>query len=364
MKFLSKEWFARPMNQRAMVAYLNTRTGREEMCMAQHIPKDRSVVEVRANGVTWLADQRLPLLPGAVTQLFSEKITGRPLRRTTDIRTAPKIARRLACLQQEGSFFPSILGAVHRWEQRGYRIPGISPRFAYADTDTARPDPDPETNTFDGRLRGPTITTWTLARGTGNATGFGDTLTVAGCWFTSAWFTTDDWFYVERGQFLFDTSNVGSDATGVSSTFTVTGTSKSNTTGDGWEIRLVDITTNSDTGPHVSDFGNFGTAKQCDTDIAFADYDAAGTNDWALNAAGLATMDLDGISKFGLREATMDIADVGPTWSSFVTTGAFCHYADETGTADDPKMVTTFTPAAGSAGLLFAILQEDGTGLT
>ena len=82
------------------------------------------------------------------------------------------------------------------------------------------------------------------------------------------------------------------------------------------------------------------------TDITMAAWSTTGFNDYALNANGIANINLSGISKFGHRLVS-DTDNAAPTWSTGSDTRPHGNFAEG---ADKPKLVVTYTPA--SSGLM------------
>jgi len=78
-----------------------------------------------------------------------------------------------------------------------------------------------------------------------------------------------------------------------------------------------------------------------------------------LNATGRGNVSLTGISKFGSRNANYDVANSAPAFTAFASNGIQIYFADQAGTANDPKLVVTYTlPSAAVTGTATASITE------
>ena len=99
----------------------------------------------------------------------------------------------------------------------------------------------------------------------------------------------------------------------------------------------------------AGDFDSLGTTT-FSTAITNTSWSTTGYNDFVLNASGLAAITVTGVSKFGAKETTYDLGGATPTWAADSDNSISGYFADETGTANDPKLViehtTSFSPQA------------------
>jgi hypothetical protein len=117
-------------------------------------------------------------------------------------------------------------------------------------------------------------------------------------------------YYIDRIFFVFNTATIPDDAIISSATFSLDGTSTKVTNGVR-HYALYD-TTCGDT-VVADDFNNQGSTIQSDQ-IAQADLPAdTSTATWTLNAAGLTSINVSGLTKFCLLEVDKDVANVAPT---------------------------------------------------
>ena len=162
--------------------------------------------------------------------------------------------------------------------------------------------------------------------------------------------TTDRWRSLMRSIFLFDTSAIGSDTID-SATLSLAGASKSDGLSITPDINIYSSAPASDTAIVAGDFDSLGSTA-FSTPVSYANWNTDGTySDFALNASGLSNINGSGISKFGARNASYDVAGSPPTWSSNQFSRLNAYFADQTGTTNDPKLViehtavSTFTPS-------------------
>jgi hypothetical protein len=218
----------------------------------------------------------------------------------------------------------------------------------YTDTTTtAFPDPDPETNTVDGHVRNTSVDSWANARGASTGTtandSDGDVVTARSRFVSPT-------YMVDKGIFLFDTSAIPSTDTVSSSTISLFLKNKGDGNGDG-SINVFAATPASNTSLSTADFDQVGsTAFATARTIASVQYEDGGGNDythWLLNSSGRSNIarsgqvtanppNVSGISAFGFREATYELADSpAPTADSFIS----AYMAETAGTNKDPKLV-------------------------
>lgn len=84
---------------------------------------------------------------------------------------------------------------------------------------------------------------------------------------------------------------------------------------------------------------------------ASASWSVSAYNDMALNASGIANISKTAFSKFS-AQMEWDLLDdtTGLVWASSAQSSLTCYLADQAGTANDPKLVITYTLGAEGAG--------------
>ena len=348
MRFLGDDWFKRPVNQALVTLHANTRRGRRDLCIAGDAPKDRSIISMHRNRYTYLTDQKWPGLVGAMAQVRQARKRGEPISLTTDFRCRSKFSYRLFALQERDALCPSLLRSYLRWQRHGaIRVPVLSPRFAYADTLTVYPDPNPESTSVDGyAYRNYTNSTWAALRDGAGTVGNDTNTSLLPVYFTS-WSVSTRWNLLSRGFLLFDTSAAA--GTVSDATLSIEGNATDDPLGITPDINVYASAPASNTAIAAADFQNISRTA-FSTAITYAAYALGSYNDFILNAAGISNVDTAGVSKFSAQNANYDVADVAPAWMSSKTTYIFARSAEVAGTTSDPKLVVTYSTSSGFEG--------------
>lgn len=255
-----------------------------------------------------------------------------------EFRTHAKFSKRLYYA------FAPLWWAMHAWDWAvaDRWIPELS--FGFATLGPIWPDADPETNTVDGSVSrrlslGSGVAWGTIIAGAG--TNFDDSYAIPHASGYASDNVSNQWIEIYRAIFLFDTSALTSGASISSAVMSLYGAG----TGGGLDAANINIyksTPASNTALVAADFSQLGPTAQCDTAISFASW-AAAYNDFTFNATGRGNVSKTSISKFGSRDAAHDVANSSPTWASDGFSVIDCYSADQAGTANDPKLVVTYT---------------------
>ncbi len=225
-------------------------------------------------------------------------------------------------------------------------------------TTTLFPDPNPETNTVDGRaVNGLTDnqTFATIRAANGDVTS-DSTNTTNVC--LNSGTNADTWSALCRGFALFKTSDIGAGQTVSAATFSIVVTAKTTTITDSYGV--VGATTASNTAIAMADYqGTVANTTRYATDISGASMvaDSATYNDFSFNATGISAVLVTSITKIGLRTKS-DIDSVAPTYVSGGQAQIDWVNADTAGTTTDPKLtvVHAATPAATTKPILIQYL--------
>ena len=217
-------------------------------------------------------------------------------------------------------------------------------------TGTFYPDHNPESTSVDGWVAhnygANSGVSWTTIVGvTGNT--FNDSGS-SGDQHAVYWIddTTNLWYYLARGIFLFDTSSIGSGQQIDSAIFSVKierltiegGTNTPN-------LNVYSSAPASDTALAGGDFDSVGSTE-FSTSIAWADLTDEAYEDFTLNASGENAIAMEGITKFSTRNANHDVADSAPTWGAQHNQSIIdCYMADTTDITSDPKLAVTWSVA-------------------
>jgi hypothetical protein len=241
-------------------------------------------------------------------------------------------------------------------------VPELSFGFA---TLTKYPDAHPETNTVDG----PAAQAYGDTEGVAWSTLIAD----AGSWvndtaadesfmYIQSDSVTDKWRNITRSIFSFDTSALTDEAVKSAAVLSLFGSYKNDALGSSPTLNIYTSNPASNTSLVAGDFDSFGSVAQCDTPMAYASFSISGYNDFAFNSTGRGNISKTGISKFGGRNANYDVAASAPTWGATLSSEMNGYYADQTGTANDPKLVVTYTlPDSTRVGRIILEQRSDGT---
>lgn len=272
-----------------------------------------------------------------------KSLVGDKIELTADFRTHEKYAKRIYYA------FRPIWWSLHFWDW--LVADRFVPQWSFGfSTLTAYPDPDTETTTVDGRLRqtNGSGTIWATIRAAAG-TSASDNGTSDNCTGYQCYTASNRWREMYRSIFLFDTSGIGAGATINSAVMSLYGFSKSDGSSSTPDIDVYTSTPASNTSLANGDYAQIGTTSQTGSPITYASWTNSGYNDFTFNGTGRGNISLTGVSKFGCRNASYDVANVLPAWVSSQTSSFQCYYADQTGTSNDPKLVVDYT-AAGAAG--------------
>lgn len=200
-------------------------------------------------------------------------------------------------------------------------------------TSTFYPDADPETSSVDGQLNASGSGWSTLRNATGTAVNDTSVTIPIGYLRTSG--TTPN--LMIRGAFLFDTSSIADGDTISSATFSLYINQIINASAHGGlSVAITDITTASATALANADYdiSNFGSRVA--SDVAFTGYTAGQYYDHTVT--DLSIISKTSTSNFGTLTAE-EFDNNEPIESSSTTATVIALSADQTGTANDPKLV-------------------------
>jgi hypothetical protein len=276
------------------------------------------------------------LLPNCYT-IFN-RVVGDRIELATDFRTHAKYAKRIYYA------FKPLWWVMHYWDLvfADKYVPELSFGFAVL---TVWPDPSPEVTSVDGSTSQEYAVTsgvsWaTIIAGAGVTAN--DNSSVIYAFYIGADSTLNQWIYLFRGIFLFDTSALADNAVISGGIFSLYGNTKSDNGSYNGNLNVYSSTPASNIAIVAGDFDSLGSTAFSDTALAYADMSATAYNNFTLNASGLAAISLTGISKFGTRNANYDVAAVSPTWLINGSNTLQIKSADTGGTSTDPKLEVTY----------------------
>ena len=158
---------------------------------------------------------------------------------------------------------------------------------------------------------------------------------------------TDKWTFIARSAFLFDTSSIGGGFQVDSADFKVY---VSNSASDDFSMSIALTSSNptSNTAIANGDYQNFGTTRYAN-DLAISSMTIPAYNTMSLNSSGKSAVDMEGITKLGLRSAP-DIDDTPPTWSASQNSRITTLFADNG--SNEPTLDVTYSTPTGFKNLL------------
>lgn len=170
--------------------------------------------------------------------------------------------------------------------------------------------------------------------------------------FYSDYMTENQWDELCRGIMLFNTAGLPDDAVILTATLSFYLTAKGDNGGFTPDLCLYAVTPASDSALVNADYGAFGNTELSDK-LTYAGLTLNAWNTFTLNATGLAAISKTGMSRFGFRNSTYDVADEldpnnhNPVWASGKTAYMSCYGKIEPGYA--PYLAVDYTTAGGVA---------------
>ncbi|MAE82192.1 MAG: hypothetical protein CMB80_05630 [Flammeovirgaceae bacterium] len=367
MRFLGDDHLKQPAMQKELVQYANTYQGRKDLCIQNNVPKNRSVISVGGNRVSWLTDQKYPGINGAKREINETKEL---VSLTTSFRCRHVFPHRI----HEANIKGTLPFDINTDFQRPFRkrkrlyIPGISVKEAVAAssrTFNIFSNPHPETTSTDG-----------MCGITGGDLAWHDIVIGAGtnAWANLAWnfhiyiktsATTNQWDSNRRAAYLFDTSSLTSSARIISATLSIMshnpGQGDTHTSPLTMDSNVFTCSLASNTDIIAADYNvaNWGT-DELSTTIAYGDWETTDLrNEFLLNDLGLTTISKTAVTKLGIRDTKYDVADQldpnnhDPIWSAYPQHTWFSvYFTDWTGSDNDPFItIVTLNPADFGVGL-------------
>lgn len=207
------------------------------------------------------------------------------------------------------------------------------------------PDGDTESTSVDGFVQnddGDVI--WDTVHGAATGSAADDSAALMDCG-VIAGATMDQWNNILKLFLLFDTSALTDLALVSAATCELVATAEVDSLADEEPFALVASTPGSNVAVGTGDFDQLGTILQAaNVDQDDIVVDSATYTPWTLNAAGLASISLDSITKFGLSPYA-SVIDTPPTWAGSNAQDKYTFATAEEVLSGDkrPKLVVTHT---------------------
>ncbi len=158
---------------------------------------------------------------------------------------------------------------------------------------------------------------------------------------------TDKWRGLYRSIYTFNTAAIPDTDNISAAVMSIQGTAKAD---DNGQTPNIDIYTSSPANNNAVVMGDYSQVQgtsQTGSPITYANWSTTAYNDFTFNATGIGNILKTGISRFGARNANYDVANSAPAWTNAQQMYLSGYFADQAGTANDPKLVVVH--AASSA---------------
>jgi len=257
---------------------------------------------------------------------------------TTDFRTHAKFGKRLYYA------FRPLWWALHAWDMlvANPLVPALNAGF---DTLTVYPDPTSGATSCDGPIwrNGVDESFATIRAGAGVGVGTGGSEDQVA--YLAASSTSNQFAQLWRGFFGFDTSSLGLSASITAATLSLWVTARGNGLGAGGNAHVAGATPASANALSTADFGNvdrtsFGS-------VSISGITTGAYTDWTFNSSGLAAVNGSGVTTLSLQTEHDLTGSFAGTWASTAVLQVQAYFVDQTGSANDPKLVVTYTPPGG-----------------
>lgn len=293
----NKYWFSK--NQTILLWFANTWLGKQIL----HIDSKEKLIAILPNAIFWKKGKEY----------------------VAEFRSHNKFSKRLYY-----AFYP-LWRLFHLWDMFWY------PKFnlGFDTLGPVYPDADPETTTMDGNSQNSDASFATCrSAAAGNSTSASNAS-------SNCQIAVDiGIYYVARNFHLFDTSALTASVTISAATYSVYDTGAGFANSDSDSLHAVSSNPASNTALVDADFDQVGSTSF--GSISLASWTGSAYNGISLNASGLANISKTGVSKFGQRIGG-DLNNSAPSSADRVQT----YMADQTGTANDPKLEVTYSIPSG-----------------
>jgi len=308
-----KTWFIR--HQDRLLRIINGKATGNIARRLLHIDNDNLILRILPNSITWA--------------------TGNKDEYKIDFRTHAKYSKRVYFALEP------IWWMMHAWDWAiaDRYVPQLSFGF---DTLTAYPDTTPGTTSCNASLDTYAqfgVASWATHHDATSANTVNRTSGELRLWINNQ--GSGNFYAIGRAIMLFDTSDLTSSANVSAATLSLYEKAGADTLS--LSANIYTSTPASNTAIVGDDYDQCGTVAQSDSPMTFATfYSSSAYKDWAFNSTGVGNVSKTGISKFSWR-ITADAANSAPPGETPADNYIDAHSSDQTGTANDPKLVVTYT---------------------
>ncbi len=156
--------------------------------------------------------------------------------------------------------------------------------------------------------------------------------------------TTNEWRTLRRTFLGFDTSGLTASASISAAVLSIMGYTKQDAPGIAPNLDIYAATPASNTALASTDHVNVGNVSQTGLPVTYANWPTSDAwVDFTFNATGRGNVSKTGVSLFCTRNANYEVSGTPPAWSSVYDVRLSGYRADNAGTANDPKLVVTYT---------------------
>lgn len=204
---------------------------------------------------------------------------------------------------------------------------------------TFNPDANPETSTVDGLVDDETAAPWADIEAAAGDVAADDGVNCLIGFRTSP--SSPNFNRIYRGIILFNTESLPDNAILNSADVSLWGDSERDDQGWNPEINIYESNPASNTQLIAADYAALSDTPLCDTARTLGTWSLTGYNDFELNAAGLALINLTGVTKLGVREAYYD---AGPNTPAFLASNQYAYFTFSTAEAagEEPRLTINY----------------------
>lgn len=229
-------------------------------------------------------------------------------------------------------------------------VEALSQGSPYRADVTFNPDPNPESTTVDGIVRGSSQGTWaTLIGGVAN---FVDDSSASGDLLVQATTTSNVYEQYRHVFFGFDTSSIGAGQQVDSATLALNFDNQRVTNSLGLSSQIYTSSPASNTALAIGDYMAFGSTPLTDSarDMNSESFDRTNVEQ-TLNADGRSAINMESVTNLGIG-VTAAHESGSPTWTSGAAAKINILTAETTGTANDPLLTVTHSAAGPAVAVL------------
>jgi len=204
---------------------------------------------------------------------------------------------------------------------------------------TITPDANPETNSCDGYVECANAALSWAGLLAASGTSVDDTATFSNLVWVAAFSTTSLWNRLNRSHVYFDTSSLTDTVTAASTSYDCSGFVGSDGLAISPSFNVVKSTSSGTTSLATSDYLTLETTRLSDSPVAYHSGSPRVRSSVTFNAAGRASVNMSGLSRYVWIMDEYDVGGSAPAWSNSTTYHRFSYSED--GPTNTPKLEVT-----------------------